>query len=328
MHAMLGHVGAAERELRAAEAGGLPPEVQQIVRFYANALNSRKPFGGSFEISLAPDSNINRATRSNSLGTVIGDFSLDDDGRAKSGLGLSVRSQVYGRRSLNNKTQLLARVSGSGVLYRDADFNDISLSLQAGPEFMSGADRLALSVGPGWRWYGMSPYSFTLGTNASWQHPMGKRTQLRLDGTLSRVDNRRNQLQDATNYSLAVALDRAFSSRVGGGLQLYGSRDDARDPGYATTAGGLTAYGFREIGRTTAVATMGYSHLEADRRLFLFPRKRTDNLFSASITGTFRSLSIGAFAPLVRLRWERNKSTIEIYDFQRLSAEFGITSAF
>ena len=328
MHALLGNVDEAKREFRAAEAAGLPSEVQQVVRFYANALNSRKSFGGSLEVALAPDNNINRATRSNSLGTVIGDFTLDDDAKARSGLGLSLRSQMYGRMSVNSRVQLLARVSGNGVLYRDADFNDVSLSLHAGPEFTLGSDRLALSLGPGWRWYGMSPYSFRLEANASWQHPMGKRAQLRLDGTLARINNRRNRLQDSTNYSLALALDRAFTSGSGGGIQLYGSRDVARDPGYATSAFGVTAYGFREIARTTAVATISFSHLDADQRLFLFLKRRADDLISASVAGTFRSLSVGAFAPLVRLRWEQNKSTVELYAFERVSAEFGITSAF
>lgn len=328
MHAMIGNLGAAERELRAAEAAGLPPEVQRMVRFYANALNSRKPFGGSVEAALAPDSNINRATRSSTLGTVIGDFTLDDDAKAKSGLGLSLRGQAYARIPLGARTQMLARLSGSGDLYRRSEFDDVSVSFQAGPEFTSGADRLALSVGPGWRWYGLDPYSFTFGGNASWPHPLGKRAQLRLDGSLARVDNRRNRLQDATTFSLAAAFDRAFTARSGGGLQLHGAREAARDPGYATATAGITAYGFRELGRTTAVVTLGYSRLEADKRLFLFPRRRVDNRFSASVAGTFRSLRVGSFAPLARVRWERNRSTVELYDYKRIAAEFGVTSAF
>lgn len=54
MQAMLGNLRSAEREFRAAEAAGLPPEVERMVRFYANALSARKAFGGSLEIALAP----------------------------------------------------------------------------------------------------------------------------------------------------------------------------------------------------------------------------------------------------------------------------------
>ncbi len=328
MHAQLGNAGAAARELRAAEASGLPAEVQQMVRFYANALNARKPFGGSLEVAIAPDSNVNRATKSDTLGTVIGDFTLDDAAKARSGVGLALRGQTYARLPLSGKANLLARLSGSGDIYRDHQFDDYILGVQVGPELTSGVDRLALSVGPSWRWYGTDPYSFTVGGNASWQHPLGKRAQLRIDGGLARVDNRRNDLQDSTVWSLSAAVDRAFSARLGGGVQVYGAREAARDPGYATASGGLTAYMFREFGRTTAVLSLGYSHLEADERLALYPERRIDDRFSASLSATFRQVRIGSISPLARVKWERNKSTIELYDYNRIAAEFGITTAF
>jgi len=91
--AQMGRIGAAERELRAAQASGLPPEVERMVRFYAASLRATKRFGGSFELALAPDSNVNRATRSDALGTVLGTMTLDQDARAHSGTGLAARGQ-------------------------------------------------------------------------------------------------------------------------------------------------------------------------------------------------------------------------------------------
>ncbi|TCM34484.1 tetratricopeptide repeat protein [Novosphingobium sp. ST904] len=46
MQASLGNFGAARKELRAAQAAGLPTSVEQLVRFYTRALNARKRFGG------------------------------------------------------------------------------------------------------------------------------------------------------------------------------------------------------------------------------------------------------------------------------------------
>ena len=328
MHALLGNVGAAERELRAAEAAGLPPEVERMVRFYANALSARKPFGGSVEVALAPDSNVNRATKSDTLGTVIGDFTLNEDAKARSGVGLALRGQAYARVPLGAKANWLTRLSTSADVYRDHTFDDYVVGVQSGVELTAGADRINLSAGPAWRWYGTDPYSMTWSGNAAWQHPLGKRAQLRVDGGVARVDNRRNDLQDSTVWSLAAGIDRAFSPRFGGGFQIHGSREAARDPGWSTASGGVTGYLFREFGKTTAVVTVGYSHLEADERLALFPRRRVDDRFSASISGTFRSVRIGPFAPLARVKWERNRSSIELYEFNRIAAEFGITSAF
>ncbi len=327
MQALLGNLGAASRELRAAEASGLPREVQQMVRFYANALSARKPFGGSIEVAIAPDSNINRATKSDTLGTVLGDFTLDEDARARSGVGLALRGQAYARAPLGPARNLLLRLSGSADIYRQSQFDDFILGVQAGPEFTWGRDKFALSAGPSWRWYGTDPYSFSVGGSANWQHPLGKRGQLRVDAGAGRTNNKRNDLQDATHYSLAAGVDRAFSARFGGGLQVRGTREVARDLGYSTASGGVSAYLFRELGKTTAVILLDYSHLEADRALFLFER-RIDDRMTANMSATFRNLRVGSFAPLARVRFERNYSSVGFYDFSRIAAEVGITSAF
>lgn len=326
--ALMGNVGAAEREFRAADAAGLPPEVQQMVRFYANALATRKPLGGNFEVAIVPDSNVNRATRSDTLGTVLGDFTLGRDTRERSGIGLTLRGQGYVRRPLAPGANVLVRVSGSADLYRYSQFDDFILAVQAGPELVSGKDRITLSAGPAWRWYGTQPYSVTLGGSANWQHPLGKRMLLRVDGGAGHVRNRRNALQDGASYALSAAVDRAFSARAGGGLQLSASRQDARDPGYGNVAAGISGYAFRELGRTTAVLGLGYQRLEADARLALYPKRRVDEQFSLTASATWRALQIKGFAPFTRLRLERNRSTIGLYDYKRAAAEFGITSAF
>lgn len=328
MDAMLGRPGAAARELRAAQATGLPPEVQQVVRFYANALEAQKPFGYSFSAAIAPDTNINRATRSDTLGTVIGDFTLDDNAKAQSGIGLALQDQAYFRRALDQRTRLLVQVSGQGNLYRQSQFNDVILAVQAGPERASGKDRFNFNASGAWRWYGGSAFSRTFGASGSWQHPLDKRSQLRLGGSAARDNNLHNDLQDATNYAASIDIDRAFSATFGGGVQLSAARSVARDPGYSTIGANASLYLFRELGPVTGVANLGYGHLEADQRLFLYPRRRIENRYSVGLAMTFRSLRLGQFAPLARVRFESNQSTIEIYNYRRVSGELGLTAAF
>lgn len=328
MQAMLGNMAAARKELRAAQAAGLPSAVEQLVRFYSRALNARKPLGGSIEVALAPDSNINRATRSDTLGTVIGDFALDDDAQAKSGIGLALQGQGYFRLGIEPGADLLVRASTDATLYRDADFNDVTVALQAGPQYSWGGNQLTFSAGPSRRWYGRHLFSSTIGGGVSWQRPVGKRGQVRLDGNIAHVTNRRNALQTADDFTVSANVDRAFSARSGGGIQIFGFREAARDPGYSLAMGGTSVYLFRELGRTTLVGTLGYSHLEADARLFLYPERRVEDRYSASVAATMRAVHLGSFAPLVRLKWERNRSSIEIYDYRRVVAEFGVTSAF
>ncbi len=326
--AELGEYQAARRELRAVQAGTLPPEVSQLVRFYANALSATKRFGGSIDIAIAPSSNINRATSSGTLDTVIGDFELSEDALAQSGIGLSLKGQGYARLPVGAKADLLVRVNIAGDLYRQSQFDDIALSLQAGPQFLSGRDRLALSLTAGHRWYGLDAYATYYGLSGNWDHPIGDRSQLRVDASALREENAVNRLQDADRYTGAVSFDRAFTSTTGGGVRLFASRDDARDPGYANASGGGSIYVYREWERTTIVASAAYRRLEADTRLFLYPERRQDDNLDFSLSSTFRALTIGSFAPLARVRYERNWSTVGIYDFDRFSVEFGVASAF
>jgi len=326
--AQMGDLAAARRELRAAQAGELPPEVAQIVDRFSAALRANKPFGASFQVALAPDSNINRATRSDTLGTIIGDFTLSEDAKARSGIGLSLDGQAYFRTGIDRNAQLLARVSASGDLYRDNDFNDFSLGVQAGPEIASGQDRINLTGGIAWRWFGGTHYTTVVSTQIDIAHPLTRTAQLRGRVGVGFIDNRRNALESGESYSLSLGYERALSNRAGLSLNVAGFSQAAADPGYSTASGQAAIGGYREIGRVTLAGSLSYSHLEADKRLFLYPRRRSDDQYRATLGATFRKLTVAGFAPVVKLSVECNRSSIEIYDYRRLAAEFGIARAF
>lgn len=326
--ALLGHVNAAGRELRAAQAAGLPPEVEQAVRFYAQALDAKRSLGGSLEVAFAPDSNINRATTSPTLGTVVGNFTLSNDAQAHSGLGVAVRGQGFAQASLSDNVRLIGRLSGSANVYRAAQFDDLIIAPQFGPDVTLGRERFSLAVGSAWRWYGAVPYSLSLTVGGNWQHGLGKRGQMRVDVGFASLDNRRNALESGKVWSLATGVDRAFSARLGGGLQVSARRQTAQNPGYATAGGSIYVYAFREIGKTTLSINMSYGRLEADQPLALFANRRIDNNYTAGINATFRQIRIGSIAPIARFRFERNASSVQLYDYRRFAGELGVATAF
>lgn len=325
---LMGDESGARRALREAQAGGLPPDVARLVDRYSAALRAQKPLGANLDIALAPDSNINRATRSQTLGTVLGDFVLDEAAKQRSGVGLALRGQGYARLPLAGTTKLFGRVSASADLYRDGAFIDLALAAAAGPEIRSGADRFSIEAGGLLRWYGGQSYSraATIGFNLF--HPLGRTSQLRATAAVAFVDNRMNRLQDGRSYSASLSYERALSSRSGIGLTLGTDRQSLRDPGYSTWAGQATLLGYREAGPVTLVATIGFGRLKADQRLLLFPRARADQSYRASLGATFRNFRVGTFAPFVRATYERNQSRIAIYDFRKVRTEIGVNRAF
>lgn len=324
----MGRTEEAERELRRVKAGALPTDVARFVEFFSDALRTARSYGASIEVAIAPDSNISRATSSETLGTILGDFTLDEDAREKSGIGVALKQQAYWRPKLSENVALLGRVSASENLYRDDDFNDVSAAIQIGPEFRIKDQTLSLAGVYSRRWFGGDELSRSWGVTANYATPIDGVTQLRADASTFWNDDRRNDSQDGDVYSLGFSLERSFSSTTGGALQLSTSRLDAKDPGYATTTFGAGLIGFQDFGRTSLVGSFNYSHLEADERLFLFPKVRVDDRYTVSAGATFRDLTWLGFAPFLRATYEHSASTVGLYTYDPVSSEFGATHAF
>jgi hypothetical protein len=85
---------------------------------------------------------------------------------------------------------------------------------------------------------------------------------------------------------------------------------------------------WREIGQASLYGIIGVSGLRADERLALFRDRRKDWQYRAVAGATLRQLTISGFAPIVRVSYERNDSTVGIHDYRRLGGEVGITRAF
>jgi hypothetical protein len=325
----MGDEDGAWREMRAVRASGLPPAVARLVDRYSEALRAARPAGASIEIALAPDSNINRATRSDTLGTIFGDFDIDKEGKAKSGTGLSLRTQAYRRFALGaGDHSLLVRASGFADLYREMDFNDVAADLAVGPELRLGRNQVNVELGATQRWFGQKPFMRSARAGVTWTRPVGSRMQLRLSGTASLVDNQLNDLQDGKDYSGRIEVERALSATSGIGLNLSGAREALNDPGYATTGWRAGLVGWHDAGRMTFTANAEFGRLRADERLSLFPDKREDRYSRFSLGATFRQLQFRGFAPLARFTIERNRSTIEFYDYRRTRSEVGVVRAF
>ncbi len=322
----MGDEDSALRHLRALHSADLPPTVARFVDRLSASLQATKPFGVQVELALAPDSNSNRATRSDTLGTVFGDFSLDQE--AKSGVGAAVRAIAQARRPLAADLTLVARTGTEANLYRDKEFSDISLDLSGGPEWRVGRTRLTAEGGVGQQWFGMKPYQRSVRLAASVTQAIGSVSQARIDLSARWTDNRFNNLQDGRGLSARIRYERALSPQTlvsaFAGIDRYKAEDDA----YSTRSWnvGLTAY--REVGRMTLTAGAEFGRLKADDRLALLPQAREDKLARVHVGAVFRQLTVAGFAPMTRLVVERNQSSVELYDYKRTRTEFGISRAF
>ena len=324
----LGDEDAALRELRAVRSAYLPPTVARFVDRLSASLQASKPLGFHVELALAPDSNINRSTRSDTLGTIFGDFTLDQDSKARSGVGAALRGLAQARLPLGANFDLTARAGAEANLYRDKDFNDISLDLSAGPEWRIGRSRLTAEAGVGQQYYAMKPYQRSLRIAGSLTRPIGTVSQARVDVAARWSDNRVNDLQDGRGLSARLRLERALSPQILVSGFVGVDRFKADDDGYSTRSWTMGVTTYRELGRATLIAGIEFGGLKADDRLALLPQAREDRLIRFHLGAVFRQLTVAGFAPMTRIVIERNRSSVEYHDYRRTRTELGISRAF
>jgi hypothetical protein len=324
----IGDEAAALRELRSLSTLDLPANAARLVDRLSASLRASQPLSFQLELAIAPDSNINRATRSDTLGTIFGDFRVDEDSRARSGLGASVRGLVQGRVDLSTSTSLKMHSSFDANVYRQRRFNDLSASVGVGPEFRLGSTRLALNVGGSQQWYGMRPFVRSVRAGGTAWIAVDKVSQLRLDGAARWTDNRFNDQQDGRGRGVSARYERALSPRLVASIGAGLDRFVAEGSPYSTRSRSASISLYRDLGRATVSIGAEFGWLKADERLALLPNVREDRSLRLQAGAVLRKLTVAGFAPTMRVTYERNRSTVEFYDYRRTRTEFGISRAF
>ena len=157
----------AERNFRFARAGDLPESARANVDQYVAAITRLKRWSYNFSLGLADDTNVNGATNLHTVYLYGLPFTLSDDARQTSGIGAAIDISGEFSPLLSGSSKFLA----GGLIHRlqfgQTRFDDMTVSLYAGPQFFWGRWRFdTLATGFG-RWYGEAPYSGGAGGRAS-----------------------------------------------------------------------------------------------------------------------------------------------------------------
>ena len=326
--ALQGEEDAARRELRRARSVGLPPDVARLVDQFATALRSERRLGASMEIGIAPDSNINRATRDRTveIGTIP--FDLSEDARAQSGLGMNLSGQAFWRPRLNDTASMLFSLSGNGNIYGREEFTDIAFSFSGGPELILGQLRWRPALITGQRWYGGNAYSTSNGLTMNFLRPVGRQSQVEIDLTTIDARYQRNPLLNGMQYAFTGRFEHAFSPRLYGRIMARAERQAAQDPAYATTTLGGEWLLSRQTGKQVIYARLGFSRTLADAAFSFIGAKRNDRLIDAEVGLLLRRWQWAGMSPVVRLGRTTNSSPVFFYRFQRWRAELALSREF
>jgi tetratricopeptide (TPR) repeat protein len=323
----MGETSGARAELEKARAIGLPPEVEANVRRYVSRLAPSRKRGLTLELTVGPDSNINRATTSPFIDTIIAPFELDADARQQSGFGATGVARFHSTDEIG-PVSLFSRVNGRADLYDKPRFNDVQLSADSGPQISIGKLSLRPAAIVERRWYGGDLYATGWGGDLAVLAPLSSRSQVEFRVSRVKQDIKPNRGQDGWRTGFDLAFTQVLGARTTAQLALRHNRLDARfDPesvrqwsaslALAHQANAVTLFGEAGIARTRGKAT-----------LFLFGERRRDTRIDLSGGAIFTKAKLGGFLPVVRLSHTNSDADIVLWDYKRTRLDVGLTRSF
>jgi outer membrane protein len=167
----------AERNFRFARAGELPDATRANIDQYLAAIQRQKTLAYDFPFSLADDTNVNGATAAHQVDIYGLPFTLSDDARQTSGVGVMLDMGGEWSPLLSNTVK--ARLGGRlrRLEYGGGDFDDMTLSAYAGPSLLFRRWQVDTLLTGFQRWYGNSPYNQGMGARAAVLFALSQRTQ-------------------------------------------------------------------------------------------------------------------------------------------------------
>ena len=340
---------ASERHYRRILAEEHPPAVVRQIRLFLHLLRERRRIRRSFHVAVAPDSNVNTATEARTVATGIqlpgGEgITLSKEARQTSGVGLLLSAAAEYQRPLDLRLHERSRTrlrAGGGLYRRDyggSAFDDMTLSLHAGPRFEF-ADRGLRSVSAlakvNRSWYGGKTYSSGRGLRLEADGWLGERTWWGASLERMRLHHRRQRRfdgprLDATARAAHIATP-ALTVHGRGGWRRFHTEDPRQR--YDSWWGGVGAdYALPPVfGAGGFVAGLSYDrhHRYSDNvNIIDGPFRRRDRLGILRLSLLNRTLELGDFTPELALVREERKSNAERFRYKRSRVEVGLRRLF
>ena len=345
---------AAAHHFRLALAGDLPEAIVEAVSQFLAAIRARKRVSGSFSLAVAPDSNLNAATSARSYPSRLRnfftgealEFEIDPESRATSGVGLVIAAGGEYRHPIPYPLheQSATRLRLGGSLYRREyarrQFDDMTLSLHAGPQLLFRRSLASVLVKAERRSYGGDPVSRALGFRVEGGVQIGER--LWLSGGVERTEQRYSNAAVYDGPRVVYDIDLSWSATPAitlgarGGWHRTRPRSlDARP--LRTRFGHVGGYGVADLPPLLGLRgfevgvfhTVGFTRYDAPGYFLITPHARRDRFSVTRLTAANDQLELFGFTPTVSVVHERRNTNIaDVFDYRRSRAEIAVRRLF
>ncbi len=331
---------AAEQHFLRVLGAKVPPQVMMNVRRFIQICRARKRASGSLSLALAPDTNVNTSTSAQTVDIFGLPFQLDDQARAKSGIGVVGTLTAEIQKPLPHLKWIpgvATRLRVGGLVYRreysGGEFDDHNYGVYAGPRFLSNrghfsvlfkADRRGVNGRPYSRQYGLQVEALRLVMPRIWAGgsvELSRQTALSTEGPIGEAGLSWNS-QAFVNYTLLPSLNLRF---MGGSGREKTDRLSTRHR--SRWVGVMGTYDL-PLGFTMAAAQQLFL-TKFEQPLPLFgPDPPNTRLWFSRLQVHNRLIQFGGFSPSVSFIREDRIANLSLYSYQRYRVEGGFVRVF
>jgi thioredoxin-like negative regulator of GroEL len=319
----------AERNFRFARAGDLPPETKTIIDQYLAAILRLRRWSYNVGVALADDTNVNGATSVHTVDLYGLPFTLSDNARQKSGAGIAIDVSGEWSPLLWNQTKARLGAAIHRLEYGGHSFDDMTISVYAGPEFLFSRWQIDTLVTSFRRWYGGEPYNEGIGGRGIVSHILTPALQLTTGLDLQILSYRVATFQNGPlisgNIDLSYTLSPSSIVRANGGI----ASQEAKVAAFANSTYWVSLGYYRDLPwGFSGNFQPAYSWTHYDAPLAAFGVTRADRTLALRFDVLNRRIEYGGFAPRLSYIYVSQQSTIALYRFSRNQVQLGLTRQF
>ncbi len=327
--------GAAYHFRLAAQDNALSPEIRATIQAQRGILRDRRPWHFSTDFGFAPDSNITNGTSAETVDLVVGNqtipLTLDENARARSGLGQTGSLSAGYRLKIGDRGALLVDGDAQGVNYKGTANDDYTVQLAAGPELRpSEATSISLQGLGLQRWYGGARAVTQIGTRLAVQHTIGdsQRVGLTLDTRHSASGLQPGY--SGWNFALYATYERVIARSMIASASVFARADRLNEAAYSSNEFGVSLGIGGELPHGINAGITG----TASRAVYDAPLvalssdPRADWRLAGRVYAGVRSLRVMGFSPSVSYTYTLNASSLSLFESKRSRLAFSLARYF
>ncbi len=341
---LIGNDTQAEHHFRYALGNGLPPQVEQRVLAYLDAMRQRKAWSATLDFSIVPQSNVNQATSKRVI--VLGGipWTLEEDSRKKSGLRMNMSGSVTYRPYLAEDLRGHIRFSPSLSATTDGNFRisrlnvedlsfaswTLTLDGEAGLVFLSDLQEVSAGVAFGHTWSEGHSYLWTYGGWLRMQRELTPRTLGYISLAVDRLDYAAtSDYEDGWEWRINPVLRQQLNAWLAATVSTSFTWHAIKPKDEAYISGGI-GLGLDAI---LPYDFSLYTGVNLDRTRYqraddVFGKRRKDWKVTATVRLTYGKFTAFDLAPYIQYQYERRNSSISFYDYDNHSVNIGLTKQF